>query len=112
MTEETTSGVRIVPTHEGPGGQASAPVVEPEAAAPKAVPTVVATVSPVKSAPATPPAPEPAVTLAEWVAAGYMAENYPPQGYAPKAPEGPNGSTPPVALRPAHQGEVPRPGRA
>jgi hypothetical protein len=48
-------------------------------------------------------------TLAEWIAAGYVAANYPPQGYAaksatakPKRP--PHPSTLPPGQRPAPQG--------
>lgn len=88
MAEETTSGVRIFPTHAGPGGHTPAPVtvVEPEATAPKTVPTVVATPAPHT------PGPGP-----------YLGVHPTPAT---------DGSTLPVALRPTHQGEVPRSGRA
>jgi hypothetical protein len=59
--EPTTSGVHVFP--DGPHAHDHA------AAEPAAEPVALRTDGP---------------TLAEWVAAGYAAENYPPHGYAPK----------------------------
>jgi len=56
-------------------------------------------------------------TLAEYVAAGYLAENYPPQGYAPvedpaPAPADSNNPAPPEAVADAPRPEDPEPSKA